>query len=260
MPEPAALVHAALIDARVRTDDDGGPSGVYCVALPGRALPFHLVRHWQAPQGLVRESVEFIGPDGDVTHRFGPRVTKMVGSMDLTRLDDLVEDARFMQGGIHLASFLIEGVLVNQLEFEVFLQAAQAKLPPPVEKGLKGTDVAWIGVIHEGRDVAAPSWFVYQNGRIYVLSDPDRKAGEQFVPGIPDSDEVVVITRREKGKDTALHRFMAAVRVIPPDSPEFDQLAGVLADRRRSRNGSPAESIKAWKQAGCVIGELTPAV
>jgi hypothetical protein len=69
-----------------------------------------------------------------------------------------------------------------------------------------------------------------------------------------------VITRREKGKDTALHRFMAAVRVIPADSPEFDQLAGLLADRRRSRNGPPAESIKTWKQAGCVIGELTPAV
>ncbi|MCA1726790.1 MAG: hypothetical protein LC722_03780, partial [Actinobacteria bacterium] len=118
----------------------------------------------------------------------------------------------------------------------------------------------WIGVIHEGRDVAAPSWFVYQQGKLYVLSDPDRRAGEQFVPGIPDSHEVVVITRREKGKDTALHRFMAAVRVIPSNSAEFDQLAPILADRRRSRHGSPGESVAKWKSAGCVIGELTPAV
>jgi hypothetical protein len=71
---------------------------------------------------------------------------------------------------------------------------------------------------------------------------------------------VVVITRREKGKDTRQHRFMAAVRVIPADSPEFDQVAPALADRRRSRHGSPAESIAKWKQGGCVIGELTPAV
>lgn len=259
--QPAELVHAALIDARVRVPgEDQGPSGVYCAGLPGRALPFHLVRHWKAPQGLVAEEVRFVDPSGDTVHRYGPIARRMVGMMDLTRLDDVIDDAKFQMGGIHLASFHVDGTLISQVEFEVFLQAPQEKLPADLEKGIKGTDVAWIGVIHEGRDVAAPSWFVYQRGRFYVLADPDRRAGEQFVPGIPDSNEVVVITRREKGKDTRLHRFMAAVRVIPPDSPEFDQLAPVLADRRRSRHGSPAESISKWKQGGCVIAELTPAV
>jgi hypothetical protein len=259
--QPAELIHAALIDARVRDpQDDAGPNGVYCVALPGLALPLHLVRHYKAPQGLVHEKVDFVDPSGDTVHTVGPQVRKMVGEMDVTRLNDLLEDAHFEMGGIHLASFTINGALIAQVEFEVVLQAPRDKLPPEIEKAIKATDVAWVGVIHEGRDVATPSWFVYRNGRIYVLSDPDRQAGEQFIPGIPDSKEVVVIIRREKGKDTALTRFMAAVRVISPESPEFDQLAPILADRRRSRFGSPEENIAKWKQAGCVIGELIPAI
>jgi hypothetical protein len=259
--QPAELVHAALIDARVYVPgQDEGPSAVYSVALPGLALPFHLIRHWQAPQGLTIEECRFVDPSGDEVHRFGPDAVRMLGEMDLTRLNDVIHDAHFEMGGIHLASFYIQGTLIGQAEFEVLLQAARDKLPPDVEKAIKGTDIAWIGLIHEGRDVAAPSWFAYQQGRLYVLSDPDRKAGEQFVPGIPDSREVVVIIRREKGKDTALLRFMAAARVIEPGDPEFDSLAAVLADRRRSRHGSPAEAVAKWKQAGCVIAELTPAV
>jgi len=259
--QPAELIHAALIDARVRDRaDDAGPNGVYCVALPGLALPFHLVRHYKAPQGLVHEMVGFVDPAGHTVHTVSAEVRRMVGEMDVTRLDDVIQDAHFEIGGNHLASFHVNGVLIAQVEFEVLLQAPRDKLPPDIEKAVKATDVAWIGVVHEGRDVAAPSWFVYRNGRIYVLADPDRQAGEQFVPGIPDERDVVVIIRREKGKDTALTRFMAAVRVIPPDSPEFDQLAPILADRRRSRFGPPAENIARWKQAGCVIAELIPAV
>jgi hypothetical protein len=67
---------------------------------------------------------------------------------------------------------------------------------------------------------------------------------------------VVVITRR-KYRDTSLDRFRAAVRLL--DGPEWDQAAGLLADRRRSRVGSPADRVKQWKNT-CAIAELTPLV
>ncbi|HYU57246.1 MAG TPA: hypothetical protein VEO00_04260 [Actinomycetota bacterium] len=259
--ERGELIFANAVDDRVRTSgDDGGPTGAYVPSLPGRALPFWLIRHYKAPAGLVGETIQFVAPSGRTTYEWGPRARRMVGMMDVTRQEDLITDARFVEGGVHLATFLLDEVPVGQFEFEVVLQASTGSLPAEVERGLKNTDVIWVGLEHEGRDVAAPSWYVYQQGKLYVISDPDRKAGEQFVPGIPDSDEVVVITRREKGKDTALHRFMAAVRVIDPSSPEYDRLAGVLADRRRSRVGPAQESIQRWKKAGVVIGELTPAV
>jgi hypothetical protein len=254
------LISATIVDDRARTPEGIGPNAVYCAGIPGTALPFWVIREWKAPTGLVAEEVRFVSPSGKTVYRLGPKARRMVGMMDVTRLEDLVTDARFEEGGVHLASFLLDDELVSQVEFEVFLQAPRDRLPKDVEDGLKRTDVVWVGVEHEGRDVAAPSWFAYQNGKLYVLSDPDRKAAEQFVPGIPDADEVVVITRREKGKDTALHRFHAAVRVIHPTDPEFDSLAGMLADRRRSRVGPPGESVSRWKQAGCVIGELIPAV
>jgi hypothetical protein len=103
-----------------------------------------------------------------------------------------------------------------------------------------------------------PVWFVYDNGRIYLLHSDERESGEQQVPGLPDAAELVVVTRW-KYRETRANRFHAAVRLIEPTSPEFEALAGMLADRRRDRHGPPQEAIKKWKSS-CVIAELTPSV
>jgi len=65
-----------------------------------------------------------------------------------------------------------------------------------------------------------------------------------------------VISRR-KGRDSALERFRAVSRVL--DGDEWEQAAILLADRRRSRHGSPQESIERWRGT-CAIAELTPLV
>ena len=253
------LVFANVIDDRVRASaGDEGPPGIYCPGIPGVALPFTVIHHWKAPTGLVTLDIRFTSPSGKEVPGTGPQVRRMLGMMDLTRLEDHMEHARFAEGGMHLATFVLDGEIASQREFEVFLQAPATSLPKEVEDGLKRSDVIWVGVEHEGRDIAAPTWFAYQQGKIYVLADQQRAAGEQFVPGIP-GDDLVVITRR-KGRDTSLGRFHAAVRTFSPGDPDYDRLAGVLADRRRSRNGAPQESIARWKQAGVLIAELTPGV
>jgi hypothetical protein len=145
---------------------------------------------------------------------------------------------------------------MGQTEFQVVLQAAPDRLPKEIEDGLKKSDVIWAGVEYGGRDVAIPAWFVYRNGKIYVLSSKEPSLEEQTVPGLPDAKELVVITRR-KYRDTSLDRFNAAVRIL--DGPEWDQAAILLADRRRSRVGSPADRITAWR-GSCVIAELTPLI
>jgi len=63
----------------------------------------------------------------------------------------------------------------------------------------------------------------------------------------------VVITRR-KLRDTSLDELTAAGRLL--EGAEWEAAAATLVDRRRSRNGPPADAIKRWRGT-CDILELT---
>jgi hypothetical protein len=176
--------------------------------------------------------------------------------MDLTRVEDVVEDAVLEELGGYVASFLLDGEVLGQTEFQVVLQASPDKLPKEVEDGFKKSDVAWVGVEYEGRDVTVPAWFVYRSGKIFLLSSRDPSLEEQTVPGLPEAKDLIVITRR-KYRDTSLDRFHATVRLL--EGQEWDQAAALLADRRRDRHGPPEDAIKRWRDT-CAIAELTPIV
>jgi hypothetical protein len=251
------LIFANVLDVRQRAAEGDAAEGlVYLLSIPARALPFVVVRDWKAPTGYIEEQVQLVAPSGKVVHEIGPAARHFLGSMDLTRFEDVVEDAVFEEVGIYLASFLLSGEILGQTEFQVVLQAAPDKLPKEVDDGLKKSDVAWIGVEYQGRDVAIPAWFVYRGGKIYVLSSKEPSLDEQSVPGLPDSNDLVVITRR-KYRDTSLGRFHAAARLL--EGPEWEDAAKLLADRRRDRHGPPEEAIKRWRGT-CTIAELTPIV
>ncbi len=63
------------------------------------------------------------------------------------------------------------------------------------------------------------------------------------------------MTTRRKGRDTSLEEFPATVRLL--EGTEWEEAAKLLADRRRSRVGSPDESIARWRSS-CDIAELIP--
>jgi hypothetical protein len=251
------LVFADAVDQRVwDAHGERGPGGVYLAGAPGLAYPFTLYRAWKVAAGLVTEEVRFIDPSGRTVYRWGPHARRMRGSMDLTVETDVIEDAVFLSTGTHVVSFMLDERIIGEVEVPVFVQQAPAKLPKEFEDGLKKSDVIWVGAGQHGGRQAIPSWFAYKNGRIYVLSQREPGAQEQTIPGLPDAHELTVTTRR-KGRDTSLDRFPAAVRLL--DGPEWEDAAKILADRRRSRNGSPEESIARWR-GSCDIAELTPAL
>lgn len=251
------LIFANVLDVRQRAAEGEATTGlIYLLSVPARALPFVVIRDWKAPTGYLVEEVHLIGPSGEVAHRIGPEPRRMVGTMDLTRIETVVEDAVFDEVGGYLASFLLEGEVLGQTEVQVVQQAAPDKLAKEVEDGLKKSDVAWIGVEYQGKDVTVPAWFVYRQGRILVLSSNEPSLEEQTVPGLPDAHDLVVITRR-KYRDTSMERFHAAARVL--EGQEWDQAAKLLADRRRDRHGPPDDAIKRWRGT-CSIAELTPIV
>lgn len=251
------LIFANVLDVRQRAASGESADGLLYLLIPGaRAFPFVVIRDWKTPTGHLAEEVQLIAPSGEIVYRVGPKPRYFLGSMDLTRFEDTVEDATFDQVGSYLASFLLAGEVLGQTEFQVVLQAAPDKLDKEVEDGLRKSDVAWIGIEYEGRDVAVPAWFVYRNGKMLVLSSKDPSLAEQTIPGLPDSGDLLVITRR-KYRDTSLGRFHAAARLL--EGPEWDQAAALLADRRRDRHGPPQDAIRRWKDS-CVIAELTPIV
>lgn len=251
------LVAGIAADARVwdayGTD---AASGIYLLGVPGRTLPFVVMRAWKVPNGIVREEIRFIGPSGRTVHRWGPVARKMRGMMDLTVEVDRIEDAIFDETGTYVVSCMIDDEIVGEFEVPVYLQEAPTKLPKEFEEGLKKSDVVWVGVVRNGRDYAVPAWFVYRNGRIYVLSQRARGPEEQTIPGIGESPDILVVTRR-KLRDTALDRFFATPRKL--EGAEWEEMAKVLVDRRRSRAGPPAEALARWRTT-CDIWALTPNV
>jgi hypothetical protein len=259
-PMPRAeLVYANVLDGRVYDAEGiGGQPLVYTFAAPGRAFPFAVVRQWKAPQGVVIEHFELISPSGEKAYTSPPRVRRMPGQMDLTEIVDRVDDCVFPELGVYLVSFLIDGEVQGQVEFQVVFQMASEKLAKEVEEGFRKTDVVWIGIERDGADEVIPAWFAFQKGKVYVLHATNEAADEQRIPGADEGTDLLVISRH-KYRDTRLNRFPVTCRVIPPSSPEFDQFAAALADRRRDRHGAPQEAIASWKK-DCVILELTPNV
>ncbi|HET9672220.1 MAG TPA: hypothetical protein VFQ40_05155 [Actinomycetota bacterium] len=251
------LISAAIVDQRVwEAYGEHASDGVYLVGQPGPALPFVLFRAWKVPTGYVSEEIRLVGPSGRTSYRWGPAVRRMKGSMDLTIEVDTITDAVLDESGTYLASFIVDEVILGELEFPVYVQAAAQRLPKETEDGLRKSDVIWVGTRANGDRRMAPVWFAYKDGKIYLLSRKEPGADEQSVPGVPDARELVVVTRR-KGRDTSLQEFSAAQRVL--EGPEWEAAAKLLVDRRRSRVGPPADSIGRWR-GSCDIVELTPNV
>ena len=251
------LVFANVVDDRVwETEGKQGAPGVYLLGSPGRALPFRMYRAWKVGTGMVTEEVQFYGPSGRLVYRWGPEVRRMLGSMDLTTETDLVEDARFDETGAFLASFVIDGEIVGEIEVPVYVQAPSGKLPRESEDGFRKSDAVWAGVEVNGVRRTVPAWFAYKNGKVYLLSQREPGPQEQSIPGVPQASELLLITRR-KGRETALEEFHAPFRIL--EGPEWEEAAKLLVDRRRSRVGPPAESLGRWRTT-CDIVELTPQV
>jgi hypothetical protein len=128
--------------------------------------------------------------------------------------------------------------------------SASFPIDQAVEEGLKKSDIIW--VTYEKRKPPVPCWFVYKDGKAYVLSGER----EQTIPNAANLREVHVNTRW-KGRDAAMAEFDASVRVITPDDPEFEQIAQLLMAKRQSMRGTAEEILDRWRRE-CVILELTP--
>ena len=98
------LIFANVLDVRQLAAYGERVDGlVYLLSVPARPLPFAIIRDWKTPTGYLSEEVQLIAPSGKVAYATGPVTRRFLGSMDLTRIEDVVEDAMFEELGTYLA-------------------------------------------------------------------------------------------------------------------------------------------------------------
>lgn len=132
-------------------------------------------------------------------------------------------------------------------------QVASVPFDAAIQEGLKKSDIIWITPDTQPRR-PIPCWFVLKDSKVYVLSGER----QQRIPNATAVRDVDVVTRW-KGRDVRLVDFSAAVRIITPADPEFEEIASLMINKRQSVVGSPEEVTERWKR-DCLILELTPRV
>ena len=123
------LVAAAVVDARV-WDAYGDRARWRLPRRPaGTRAPLRALPRLEGA-GRVRErGGPAVRSSGRTIHRWGPEVRRMAGAMDLTRELDRVENAVFDETGTYVASFILDGQIVGEIEVPVFVQASRQSCP-----------------------------------------------------------------------------------------------------------------------------------
>lgn len=252
------LLSAIVFDHASRDEAEGtvDPAIVVPGELPASAEPFVVDRVYQGPQGRYDESFVVVGPGGEVAyqHPWG-RVT-LRGEMFEDRFRDVVRaDVTIASADEHALVLLVNDYEVGRVP--VFIEApesviAAGVLADALDAALKKSAIIWLTIPQpRGQPIAKPAWFVYQGGKVYVLTGP----AEQDLTNIALADEVT-LTVRSKEVRSRVASVPAKVRVVRNDSDEFDRLIQIgLGTRLNLPDGDAA--LDRWKQT-CTLVELSP--
>lgn len=241
----ASKVDPSLFDPIVRVEG----------ALPGVARPITVVRDYQGPQGIYIETFVLRDRKGRERARSQPRPIELDGQMFQDRFVSTLRDVVIEDPDEHEVTFYVDDHLVGSIP--VFIESGYGGDPrlaaeETFKKALKKGTILWLTVPQpDGTRHEQPVWFVYTDGKVYVVSGPT----EQDVPHLGDADEVE-ITARSKDFRSRVSRLPATVRVLVPDEPRYAEIVEQALPKRLNLT-DPNEAAARW-QANCVVVELTP--
>lgn len=252
------LLSAVVFDHDTWDQETGNidPAIVVRGELPSRARPFVVDRVYRAPAGHYDESFAILGPDGDVVYQHEYARIVLRGEMFEDRFRDVVHEAPVLSSAEeHTLVFLVSDAEIGRIP--VFINApdsakAAGVLDDVLASTLKKSAIIWLTIPQPGGGtVTRPAWFVYRDGKVFVLTGPD----EQDLTNIDEADEVQ-LTARSKDVRASVGTVPAAVRVVDNDSDEFDEVAETgLSNRLNLVDGHDA--LERWR-ATCKMVELTP--
>ncbi|MEA2453730.1 MAG: hypothetical protein QOG04_2440 [Actinomycetota bacterium] len=120
-----------------------------------------------------------------------------------------------------------------------------------IQESLKKSTIMWLRW-GPGQAEQMPVWFLYdqKTGTIHVLSGER----QQTIPGAATLREATVVLRW-KGKNSQVAEIPADVRVLEKLTPEWDEVAERIAEKRLNIPGLPEDTAKRWRDE-CEILEL----
>jgi hypothetical protein len=224
--------------------------------LPAHARPFVVDRIYRGPQGYYDESFALVSPTGDVIYEHPYARVHLRGEMYEDRFRDEVKaEIEIATPEEHALVLLMNDIELGRIPAFVDAPesvAAAGALEDVVEATLKKSAILWVTIPQpRGGEVTRPAWFVYQDGKVFVLTGPD----EQDLTNIAQADEVT-LTVRSKEIRSQIGRLPATVRVVDNDSEEFDRVAQSGVGTRLNLEDFP-DAFERWK-ATCTLVELTP--
>ncbi|HEX2027994.1 MAG TPA: hypothetical protein VHF25_08355 [Nitriliruptorales bacterium] len=226
--------------------------------LPATARPFGVERMYRGPQGHYDESFAIVAPDGEVVYQHPYARITLRGEMFEDRYRDVVDEpVTFRSADEHTLVILLGEVPVARVP--VFVEAPESAQAAGVvgdalAATLKKSAIIWLTIPQPGGgSVTKPAWFVYQDGKVFVLTGP----GEQDLTNIAQAEEVLVTTRSAEVR-AQVGRIPATVRVVDPDDETFTRIARLgIGTRLNMRDGEAA--MDRWRTT-CTMVELTPQV
>lgn len=118
-----------------------------------------------------------------------------------------------------------------------------------LDEAIKKASIAWISV---GDGPAYALWCMPVENSLAVISGP----GEQFAPGLAQADRASMRLRGDHGGLIVVAE--ASVARVLPGSPDWDEIAPQLAQKRLNASGTAEELVARWVESGCVLVRLTP--
>lgn len=252
----ARLRYAIAIDEQLHKAGSSDPVVHAYGNRGGRTQPFVVRRGWSGPQGAYVEDFRIVRTSDRITmYRGQPRIVELSGEYYTNDVEDRV-------GGVELATGEYELVFTIDDEpvpgVPVFVEPGPGAVggqpvavEPLVEEATKKSELVWLSYRGLEGQSARPAWHVWHKGAVYVVFD----GSEQAMPGLDEADSAIVAVR---SKDTGglLVAWRAAVELVPPGSPAWNEVVPLLVGKRlNNRDGDAA--AERWARE-CKVARMVP--
>lgn len=252
----ARLRYAIAIDQHLHKQGSGDPV-VHAFGTRGKQTqPFVVRRGWSGPQGAYVEDFRIVRSSDRITmYRSAPRIVELAGEYYTNDVEDRVEQVELAIGEYELVFTIddepVPGVPVFVEPGPGAVGGAPVAVEPLIEETAKKSEVLWLAYPGLEGQSTRPVWYVWHKGAVYFVFD----GSEQQMPGFEEADAAIVCVR-SKDKWGLLVSWRAAVELVPPGSPAWDEVVPLLVGKRlNNRDGDGAADR--WARE-CKVARLVP--
>ena len=252
----ARLRYAIAIDEQLHKQGSADPVVHAFGNRRGQTQPFVVRRGWSGPQGAYVEDFRIVRGDDRLTmYRSDPRIVELAGEYYTNDVEDRVSGLELGFGEYELV-FTIDNEPVRGVPIFVepgpgAVGGAPVAVEPIVEETTKKSEVVWLNYPGLEGQSTRPAWHVWHKGAVYLVFD----GSEQRLPGFGDADSAIVCVR-SKDKWGLLVAWRAAVELVPPGSPAWNEVVPLLVGKRLNNRDGDAAADR-WARE-CKVARLIP--